>query len=390
VKSWLTSLCTSKTAVALLVAVLVNVWLGVGHPLSRVPTANLDTGEVQRAITAFKREHSSPSIVFLGSSLVLAPMMQAEANFLGTPVERMNHRRSFFMEAQLSDLPRKPSVFNLAIGGAMVSDAYLLVKNILKGEQQPDAIVFGIAPRDFQDNLLPGIQSTESFRVLAQPEDCWELLRKAPLSYVSTCELLLTQYIPLWKYRQDICAWAVLRGKKTMEACMPWVVFDKYGETLELKPRRHGQFPEEVKGTPRIFPNVAMNHTSREKTRDEYNTRYNPLNKALVDQEFAYFDELLALCKERGIKVMMINMPLSAANLALVPPGFYAYYKERLGPTCKAHDAKLVDMCNQTYSSDSLFADGVHLDTGVSRQFLEEVVREFQVSRVASAFNKSI
>ena len=381
----------SRLAAALLVALAVNVWLASAHPLGNVPTANLDTGEVFRSVSAYKKEVTAHSVVFIGSSLVLVPMMQAEAAFVGVPIPRMTHRRSLFVEHQLSDkLDLAPRAFCMAIGGEMVSDAYLLVKNVLQGPCKPDAIVFGVAPRDIQDNTMPGIQSSESFRSLAKLDDVAEVLRSTAPSFETAADMLISQAYPLWKYRSDVRTYYLLRTKKLMEACLPWVVFDKYGETLELKPRRHGQFPEEAKGTPMIFPNLAMDHYTPEQTRFQYIKRYNPPARDLINKEFSYLDRLLALCKQRGVKVLLVNMPLSQLNLSLMPPEFYADYMKRLQQICTTNGVELQDLCRPPYTANANFVDGVHLNTDCSPKLLSKVCDHFANSPVASSFKSPV
>jgi hypothetical protein len=396
VKSGNPATYVSTAVVALVMAALLNVWLVTAHPLAKVPTANLDSGEVAHALTALDRDpdfsgtpRRAPRICLLGSSLVLAPALQAEANYLHVPIQRLNDRRSHYLEAQFNDSASKPNIFCLAIGGSMISDAYLLVKHVLTGNRQPDAIVFGVAPRDFQDNLCPAVQATETFKKLASPADVLDVFATQKPSFESGFDLLMSEFVPLWKYHTDIRTFALLRTKKTMEACMPWVVFDKYGETLELKPRRHGVYPEETHGTPMVLPHVAMNHTSVDATRDEYRQRYNPLNPQFIEQEFGYLNKLLSLCHQRNIRILVVNMPLSKDNLALLPSGFYQDYLQRLAQTCSQHQAELVNMCNADTTRNELFADGVHLDTDRSEEFWKAVQDKFNKSAVATVLNRT-
>jgi hypothetical protein len=380
---------TSRTAIALLAAVLVNAWLGIAHPLAHVPTLNLDTGEVASCVRAYNRDVANkppnvPLIAFMGSSLMLAPVMQAEANYLGAPVSRMNHRRIAFLERELQDATvPPPQVACLAIGGEMVSDDYLLVKNVLDGKRRPQLIVLGLGPRDFQDNILPGLQSTETFKTLATAGDVMDF--STVPGFHPDADVFISKLSPLWTYRSDVRTYMLLRGKKLMEACLPWVVFDKYGETLELKPRRHGQFPEEVHGTPMVLPNTAMMHATPEATRLEYIRRYNPLNQALIDQQFNCLRRLFALCRQRHIDVCAVNMPLSRSNVALIPGSWYPVYLARLQTLCRAHGVRLVDMNAEPYGDDHCFADGVHLSAAESARFLSDLCHRISSSQTAES-----
>src|SRR5262249_47757823 len=154
----------------------------------------------------------------------------------------------------------------------------------------------------------------------------------------------------------DMRDYLVLRSKKAMQV-LPWVMFYRYDENGVLKATRHGQFPEEVKGTPLISPNTDMPHLTVEATAENYRCRYVPVNPEQNGQQFAYFERLLKLCHQRGIKLVVVNMPLSRSNLTLVPDGFYAYYKTRVTQACQTNDVEFVDMCTEPFTRDDMFAD---------------------------------
>lgn len=386
-----TNLLRSRVIAAALGAAVINLWVGYGHPFSRVPTANLDKGEVFQTVKSYRKERSAPSVVFVGSSLMIAPVMQAEANLLGKPVERMTHRRSQFLEQELATFDPAPTAgktvhaYCLGVGGAMVSDTYLMVKNVLRGQNETRAIVYGIAPRDFQDNLLPGTQSSESFRTIAQFDDLPEYLSSNQLTFDDKADLILSQISALWRYRSDAKVLTGLRTKKLMEASMPWVVFEKYGTTPVLAVQKHGQFAEEARGTPLIFPGAAMAHISKDATHEEYVRRYLPLKPALIEKEFEYLDRFLAICKQRKIPVIVVNMPLSHSNLSILPQGFYDSYVKRLNIACAAQQVDVIDMATSHYSDDDNFVDGVHLDSPKSQDFLHQLCARLANSNVAES-----
>lgn len=376
----------STTLAVLILVAAIDIWLNTARPMSRVPTASLERGEVFNAMAALKQESRPPEVIVLGSSLVTAPVMQAEAATLQRPVPRMTHRHSTVLEQALGrHFGYRPSVFCLAVGGEMVSDAYFIVTRVLESGQRPAAIVYGIAPRDFQDNLLPGIESSETFQTLSRLEDLPEFIFSDRYPLERKADMVIGRLWTLWRYKSDIKTCLTLRLKKTMEQVMPWVVFDKYGETLELKPRKRGQFPEEAKGTPHAFPNLPLEHISFAQARFEYIRRYNPPNDELIDSQFQYLDRLLALARKAGVGVLVINMPLSDFNRTLMPPGFYARYKQRLAQACRAGGADLADLATQPWGSESNYVDGVHITPRASRRFLAEVGRLIASSPVSLA-----
>ena len=362
---------SSTTAAAVALLIVLDLWLVLAHPLANVTTASLDRGEIASAVRVYRQQEVAPDLVLLGSSLVTAPIMQGEASFHQEPIARMIHRRSHLLEAALSErLGRKPQVFCLAAGGEMASDAYLITKNVLVRSRLPSAIIYGIAPRDFQDNLMPGIQSSEAFQVLSSLADLMPVFRFSEQSWAGKTDLVLGRLWALFRFRSDIKVYLTLRIKKLMERALPYVVFEKYGSTLELKAQRRGQFPEEAKGTPTTWPGLAMEHNDPERERCEYIRRYNPVCSSLVESEFSYFEHLLELCRQRGVPLLVVNMPLSRLNKSLLPDQFYRDYLIRVAALCRKHGAELADLNQSRWDQEANFVDSVHLTPEAGLRFL--------------------
>lgn len=376
-------------ACALLVLLAVNLWLSLTHPLHHLPTATLERGEAYNATQSFQNMLGAPDVVLLGSSLVTAPIMQSEADYLDKPIARMSHRRSTVLQNLLTSRVARPvSVFCLAIGGEMVSDAYLITKHLLCSDKQPKTIVYGIGPRDFQDNLMPGVDSSETFQVLADLSDLPELLKAKNITVDRKVNVVLQRISPLWRYHSDIATYLTLRMKKLMETCLPYVVFDKYDNQHQLKPRKRGQFPEEAKGEPKAFPGIALDHLNAEQTHNEYLWRYNPLSLVQLKTQCQYLDRFLSLCHLRGITVVMVNMPLSHDNLGIMPNGLYRLYMESLQESCRKYSVSLLDLNQEPWNKSQNFVDTVHLTPEISSDFLLNLSDRLSQTQAAVALKK--
>ncbi|MFX5972531.1 hypothetical protein ABTE98_19220, partial [Acinetobacter baumannii] len=62
-------------------------------------------------------------------------------------------------------------VFSFAVPGAMVSDMDLILDKVLTGPKKPSLIVYGVAPRDFMDDLAGGETKTATFQRLGDVSD---------------------------------------------------------------------------------------------------------------------------------------------------------------------------------------------------------------------------
>ncbi len=78
------------TALCLLIAV--EGWLAFSHPLACLPVATMEQGELFNSVNCIKKETGKqdrePYMVLLGSSLMVAPVVQAESQFRQHPIKR--------------------------------------------------------------------------------------------------------------------------------------------------------------------------------------------------------------------------------------------------------------------------------------------------------------
>lgn len=78
---------------------------------------------------------------------------------------------------------------------------------------------------------MPGIECTETFRCLAQPDDALaarnlsSATRPGETPFLKRMDLVLGRASSLWRYRADLNPYAQLRIKRLMEKTLPWVAF---------------------------------------------------------------------------------------------------------------------------------------------------------------------
>ena len=174
---------------------------------------------------------------------------------------------------------------------------------------------------------------------------------------------------------------------------MPWVCFDKYNEKHELKRQKKGTFPEEAAGIPTARPGVALDYYSVQKTIEEYNRSYNPTEPEQLKSQFAYFEQVLSLCKKQGISIIVVNMPLSDMNKNLMPTGFYQHYLVNAKSLCNKYDIEFADLNCPSWDKADNFVDTVHLKPELSAAFLNELADLTLTSKIAQSFklhNQSI
>ncbi|MFN8550619.1 MAG: hypothetical protein U0103_03945 [Candidatus Obscuribacterales bacterium] len=136
------------------------------------------------AVSDFHRQPQTPDIVLLGSSLMLEALNTGDATYLHKAQNVSLHHTSSCLQDDLqAKLGYKPHTFSFAIAGQMASDAYAIASTLLRGKDKPTTIVYGIAPRDFMDNTLTNVTTTETFRYLARVGDLSKTFAAAKPSF---------------------------------------------------------------------------------------------------------------------------------------------------------------------------------------------------------------
>jgi hypothetical protein len=380
---------------ALLLFCAVNLGMAGFHPLASLNTINLERGEPFNAVASLKKlwqkdkDRPQPAVLFLGSSLMVAPALQYEAEHRGFAFQRFYNRELTGFPACLEQVLKNAAsrAYLLAVGGEMASDAYFLARQALGALSASDTktvVVYGIAPRDFQDNLFPRVDASPVFRLFASPFDLPRFFaEEKALDPQEKIGVFLERLTPLYCLRTDWQNLAVIRGKRLLEKALPCVVFEKYYDSLELKQTRKGLLPGEAVGTPMVYPHLAIDHNDWLKTVKEYQRRYNPPNEAKAGVQYHYFDALMSYLGQKDLSVLVVNMPLSKSNLALMSDGFYQAYLEKIRQICRDNKVEFRDLNKASWQADALYVDSVHLKPDYSKQFMQELASTVASSPMA-------
>lgn len=299
-------------------------------------------------------------LVLMGSSLVMAPVWSADAaHFQGVNNVYLHHR-SRRLEEHLAGLGVRQNAFSFGLPGAMVSDIYLIAEKLFKDELTPRLVVFGIAPRDLMDDLLTGETRTAVFKRLMEMDDL---------------SRLGDMYLSSWQEKADFVAnnAVFLYGKR-------WRYQDKLaGATRSLYDRvmPAAASPPAASAEQQFLAGTDRAEVWR-KSIDEYRGRYRHFNASQFAKQKSFLEKFLATSRERGYPLLIVNMPLTSANLALMPPGFYSRYMEALRALCRRYHVDLADMQQDPSLTDADFYDTVHLNAAGGDKFLKSVALRAQ------------
>jgi hypothetical protein len=363
-------LSTALVAASLLLAT--DAFYSLAHTSNKEDRFRLDSCDVLNVLKAYRDEAKTPDVALLGSSLIEVPSIEAAAIAANKPVDRLTHHRCDYLEKELGNqLGTKPTVVSLAVGGEMVSDAFLLAKRLFVGARAPRAIIYGIGPRDFQDNLMPGINSSDTFKLLSAIDDVPDLWQAKQLSPESKLALTIENLSGLCGNRSQLASATNQSITNTMAPLFP-----QMKKSWSEAPTKTALSGARAKTTNiqtfiggMISPGEAVWHPDDEYMLQNYLSRYNPVAPEQIKTQLSYFERLIRLCRERKTPLMIVNMPLGETNRKVMAPGFYEKYLSDTQKICREQGVPYVDLNIASLNSKENFLDTVHLNPTGSAKF---------------------
>jgi hypothetical protein len=326
------------------------------------------------ALKDFRAQKQRPEIVLLGSSLMALAVHGGDAQDLGVPQNNVLHHRSALLERLLLASTRKAcSVFSLAIGGQMASDAFCITSTILKGKSAPFCIIYGIAPRDLMDNTLPSPASTETFKYLSRSEDLSSIAMQARSSAWDRLEYWFSQVCFLYAHKADLVYLQHHYAQVLFKRLRLWPDLELVKSPMDLRKIAMFELPDD------IGPNESFTSTSLEVHTDntaEYRSRYAHLDKRQFADQESYLRGLMQISRDRNIRLVLVNMPVAECNIRLMPKNFYRFYLNSLQRLCHDNNVAFLDLHKPRLFTDDCFLDSVHLNGKGAVKYFQLLVKE--------------
>lgn len=326
------------------------------------------TGSIDLTINAYKALPEKPTVALLGSSLIMFPFWSMDiALDKKNMVDIFHHQRSAALEQKMVEAGfPKPTVFSFAIFGEMVSDAYIFANEYLTGEKKPEYIVYGIAPRDFNDADLSSPMTTNTFKRLVNLGN-----------FSSYADL----YLPSMQDKLDF-----ILGRLCYFYGHRWRLQQESNKALEKAYIFTGVREPEKKLD---FANAGFMLFGGEKERwksseDEYKRRYKNMSEKEIATQMAFLNRLLTIARKNDIKVVVLNMPLAKVNRDILAPGFYAKYRQTIARACNQPGVKFVDIGESTDFQHDDFWDTAHLGPTGGMKLLPHIVPALEALRKES------
>jgi hypothetical protein len=342
--------------------------------------------------TSCQQWGKAPDVVLFGSSQMGSAIFSAEANYRQEAVDTTDEREVKRLEAEIAkrlNLPENPKAFNFSMGGAMVSDHYLISQALLKKDKLPKVAIIGLNPRDFIDNTLPGASATDSFHFLTPYVPLGELAKVSYPDFFGLFDDNLKNYLPLKKVNTIASGDAPPSLGNVATFTNPEAKgLDKdksAGKATSTKVLQaiSGAAGDVQKGFWRLPANPEYLYIDNS---HEYIRRYKTTTPPCFKGQKAYFEALLSYLSDNGVKVIVFGMPSLPNNKALLPTKFWQDFETYLSTTSSAHGATFVSLFNDSDFSKADFLDTVHLNRWGGSKLVSRMAQQIsQKQEIAQA-----
>ena len=365
-------------------------------PVERIPTK--PTWESHRT-RDFMAGAQAPDAVLFGSSLMMIPTACRDADYLNVTIDPVVHPYSQYMQAKIAEKTgMQLKCFNFALPGGMISDHYMIVSSLFSNERKPKLAIFGLSLRDFIDSGVECAAATPAYHYFSRFKSESEIDSLLPLSMPSIFnrgQYLADKYIYLLGKRLQI---QVMAGDAISSAVTDLLDYsrrrnsgsdgavatsnasssanskDSAGNSSGTKPDSNPDAAlsgtEVTEGMVALQPNAFYPWQDNSR---EYKKRFKGANDSMFKIQTEYFKRMLSQLKTEGVEVLFVNMPLTPANMALMPHGSYDKYMALLKQTAAEQGCGLLDLNDGKTFVASNFKDPVHMNGSGGKILIDQI-----------------
>lgn len=313
-------------------------------------------------VKGYKELPYTPDVVMFGSSLLTRIVNEGDATYLKSPINATKHNRSRQLEDGVqarTGVPIKTFAFNLA--GMHASDVAVVANGLLR-DKTPSTIIYTIAPRDLLDNLLQAPYTTEQFELMSHTSELGELAPHARLSTIDRISFWFTDLCnkisSIYNCKYEL---ATTFERNYRSVVVPIVETNVQSKKI-IPPMAIGikssafDYAENLPVAPEDPAFIEKNDNLQ-----CYRFCYQPFRPKIYNAQLYFLDYFLRFAEERGVKVILVNMPLRQDNLSAMMPNFYQLYKADIARHAAKYHAQVVDLFDTKSFTGNDFIDTVHL-----------------------------
>ncbi len=324
-------------------------------------------------------KHPDAQIALMGSSQMASASFAIESDSQNVNVDCVTDKNSRFLSQLVKERTGVDTHTCLfALGGAMISDQYIIAKTLFTDKHKPKLVVLGVNPRDFIDNLMPSCASTETFHFMSPYTELGQFADSNFNSIYSRMDWTINEMLPLKLLKNTVALSIKHAGDRVLNKFDLSINEDKdlvarddesKGDVAQdgasdketktgnatILDAIYGKLTEVKPATQIIHPGMRFDFMDNMR---EYTKRYKSADVPMYTAQKKYFEEFLTFCQNQNIKVVVVGMPNMWPNRELLPQTFWTSFKTYIGDTCLKHDAVFVDHLDD----DKLFVTNDYID----------------------------
>ncbi|MBY0358053.1 MAG: DUF1574 domain-containing protein [Candidatus Obscuribacterales bacterium] len=323
----------------------------------------------------------TPELVILGSSLLMKPLAQVDAVYLNKDFDYVKHHQSQYLSHLLSDKAKIAGLqcFNFALPGAMVSDDFMVLRTLITQKRKPAVVVLGLGARDFIDSGVSCPAATPPFRYLRRFCNIDDLVELSMPQIWQKLEYWIGQSIYLWGKKLDL---QVMLTEATKANLGPYYAANfQPCKLVEANPEKNvpGNLRSEIEAG--VYMINAHETESFADNTDEYKKRFRNKNEKMFAIQSEFLDKFLYEAMANNVRVLLVNVPVTAANRALMPEGAYHRYLALMHKMAKKWDVPLLQPNQSVTFKHSDYSDTAHMNSVGGRKLLESVASYIAADR---------
>jgi hypothetical protein len=306
--------------------------------------------------------YHAPNVVLIGSSLLIHPEWNVDRNLhltepwgKQTIISASSYHLAQGLDNELSRLGfEEPHVYSLAVGGALMSDDYLLLYHYLKNHPKPAVVVLDCAPRSFNDTGVTQPDSTPIFDYCFQLQDLPDLHKLYLKKFDAKVNYLCSRVFFTYHHRQwlsDVTQKHIAstlgnlqKGLCSISSQLASIDTGAQG-VQSFRTNSVTASPDEVKFATSLH---------------EYKDRYWCTSRERLGPQLRFLKLISQFCASKEIKLIVVNMPLSKENRQLLPKGFYTDFVTDVATV--GSRAIFLNLSSQGDWPRTCYDDSVHLN----------------------------
>lgn len=332
--------------------------------------------------------NSNPDVEILGSSLVLVPMVRIDDSYHHVRTRfdtwyNRNHTLEYthadYFQHKLSEALHKPiDLVNLGIVASVMSDHYIILKKTIASGKRPRLVICGIAPRDFLDNYRGDVEKTPAYQALSDITCLGDLLADKP-SLVNLFDFALGK---VWYYfgnRGDYRAFLIALASTTTGRPLDLFLAAQVERERGMKKQVVTASDPDQDLNVGILQDTKPDYVAKPNTLEDlqdYKTQvYYPINKTLYAKQMGYLERMLKLAQDSNVPLLLVDMPLTQANLALLPADLLDDYHKRLTELTSKYGATLYRPLTRNDYPQTDFQDSCHMTAIGAKKFIADLIQ---------------